>query len=67
MTGEAKNLTLERRKGRGGSRMAVGERRGERLSHSRSFKFLWLQFESFSVVSEVDYGGKVVIVKDIVD
>ena len=47
--------------------MAVGERRGERLSHSRSFKFLWLQFESFSVVSEVDYGGEVVIVKDIVD
>ena len=49
--------------------MAVGQRKGggQRLSHSRSVKFLWLQFESFSVVSEVDYGGDVVIVKDIVD
>ena len=28
LTGEAKNQTLEWRKGRGGSRVAVGERRG---------------------------------------
>ena len=52
----------------GGGRKTNGEKRGwQGLSHSRGVEVLWLQFESFGVISKVNYGGDVMIVKDVVD